>query len=254
MKTISLITAGRTDYLSRVIASWYNVKGFDKYKLLAFIEPTASANTELLMLTEAANLFKDASIQINSCRMGASPNTLQALKAGLDQCDGFHIHSENDIVLAPDILDFMEWAAANYKDDKKLFQATAYCGNNDRRHDSDWFKVVRKCKFGPLFWGTWTDRLKEITDYGFQHWNNPGDHGNWDVDTNHIIRNNRDSIWPLVSRCIHIGLEGGVHSQGDPGSVQYNKSDITKRRWAVNVIRQSIYTDFTQTEDYFYED
>jgi hypothetical protein len=253
MKTISIVTSGRPQYLSQVVDSWTRVKGFNNYKLIAFIEPGPYAEIESNLFREVAGFFKDASITINQQLMGLSPNTLQGLKAGLEQCDGFHIHTEDDILLAPDVLDFMEWADANYKDDKQLFQATAYCANNNKNNDSDWFKVVRKCKFGPLCWGTWTDRLHEIVDYGERYWNVPGVQGEWDVDTNHRVRNNRDSIWPLVSRSLHIGLVG-LHSQGPPGSKQYNASDITKRKWAINIPRQSIYTNFTQTEDYFYDD
>lgn len=208
-KIITLCFWKRPDYATAVLESLRKCKGIENYKLLIHLD--GCGNPEMPYVACAVD-FCERIIVKRADHLGCNDMTRIALHHGFSHSD-YVIHVEEDVVLAPDALQYFEWAE-RFVTDANIFTASGW------RHPSGWLPESRKpydsemggeARIEPFFtcwgWATWSDRWKEMDT----HWTTGTDLSlSWDIAISGT-RGNRCEVHPMISRAMNIGEHGGVH-------------------------------------------
>lgn len=195
-KIITMTAWRRPDYTKQVIENLKRCIGFEEYTLLPTIEP---GYPEIL---KAFDGLYNCEVIVNDQRLGCTENTLKALQRGFNISD-FVIHMEDDTVPGIDSLKYFEWIYKTYKDDKKIFTASAF-NRISKINPKNYFTVYRCHYFTGWMWSTWIDRFEEM----IKEWNFP-----WDVNINKNLRGNRYEICPSLPRSQNIGEHLGTYTR-----------------------------------------
>lgn len=126
--------------------------------------------------------------------------TLYALALGFATAD-FVAHLEEDCIPSPDWLEFMAAMAARYRGDPTVFTVSGWWGGAPDPL-RDLYRTGLDPWFVPWGWGTWADRFAEMR----AQWDLDG--GQWDIRVNEIVRGDRLTAFPAVSRIRDIGEQG----------------------------------------------
>lgn len=225
MKTISVTTFRRPQYLRQVFEKLNVCTGIKNYTLFIQCEP----NPDVKHLVENFNFIPKTNIRFNSRLFGCKSNNLSVLEWAFEYTD-YNIHVEDDILLAKDALTYFEYCN-KYKEDKEVFTITGYNRDVTKQH----YQVVKEKWFVPWGWATWKDRFEEIKGIKKIH-----DEYTWDDQINRNIRKDRYLVKPLLARCQNIGAYGGSH--------------IPSPQWHINNQYNSFWRDaITVGEGNFYE-
>ena len=207
MKTLSVSLYNRPVYTERLLKALDECTGIDEYKIIICCEPGFKEVEQL------ASKFRPSQTEltINTRKLGCNTNIFQCLAMGFSVSD-YHIHFEDDTIPGKDCLNYFEWASDKYINDQYIFTVCGYVNsNNITEHyypkNTDVGKVSRRNWFTPWGWATWKDRFDDMRNI----WDFQGVNGSWDATINHIARNNRNEIFPTVSRIQNIGGELGTH-------------------------------------------
>lgn len=214
-KVVTLIFWKRPQYAQRVLEHLSRCKGIENYELIIQID--GPPNSKIHHLCAAIN-FAQKDIQFSHANMGCNVTTKKVLHRGFERSD-YVIHVEEDVILAPDALQFFEWAK-QFGSEKDLLNIAAL------RHPNGWLrehgafpngqqiecKVQREGGFSCWGWATWKDRWIEME----KRWTTGTDRAlSWDIVIDSLRREwNKCQLMPHVSRVLNIGAEGGVH-RGD---------------------------------------
>lgn len=147
----------RPDYTRRSLAALAKCEGIAQCTLVLHAEP---GNDEVVDLLNAVD-FCERRVVVNPERIKADPNTVGALDHGFTLSD-FAIHVEDDILLAPDALDYFWWARAFYHHDQKVGSISGYNRNADAPHPAYYHDVRRLSWFHPWGVGLWRDRYAKV--------------------------------------------------------------------------------------------
>jgi hypothetical protein len=214
-KVITLLFWNRPQYVRMVLDYLSNCIGIGDYHLAIILDgPT---HPEIRKICSGIKFARCEVHPINR-HVGCNGATRIALNRGFELSD-YVIHVEDDILLAPDALQYFEWAR-QFGGDKKLMTIGAI------RHPTGWLlehgpfpvgqeierKVKRDGGFGVWGWATWKDRWLEFNKI----WSTESDIAlSWDTRLSRY-RNERKlaQLVPLVSRVVNCGAIGGVH-RGD---------------------------------------
>jgi hypothetical protein len=216
-KVITFSACKRAWEARDTLAALGNCHGADQYKLIAVIDRMQDGylNEEVLSIIQTQAWPRDIKIAALQQHGGANGCIKTALSLGFQESD-YVIHIEDDVMVAPDTLQWFEHAK-QFSSDKSIFTVTAW------RHPDGWlpesgrahpeeedFAYRREQYFTCWGWATWKDRWQEMeTD-----WTTVDDHTlSWDVKVEQI-RNGRVQLCPLISRAENIGTYSGTH-RGD---------------------------------------
>lgn len=97
---------------------------------------------------------------LNPERIGITENTRQAMSAAFADKADFVLHIEDDVILMPTALNFIKWAAAEFKDDQTI--GTTSCHSLNRFNNPGDVAIQRW--FGCYSWGTWRDRFESMQE------------------------------------------------------------------------------------------
>lgn len=205
MKTISLTLWNRYEYTKKVFNALLENPEIKDYLVLMFIEPGCQEVIDLAQ--NFLGQHPNTEIIVNQERLGCQKNIYQAVSVGFERSD-FHIHLEDDILPAKDMLRYFEWAKERYKENKNIFTVTAF----NRILLTEYCQLKKKLKlctevkrrqwFHPWGWATWKDRWEEIkAGWCFV---DPG----WGPTLNKKTRKDRYEIFPTLARCQNIGSVG----------------------------------------------
>jgi len=135
----------------------------------------------------------------------------------------FLVFGEEDVVVSDDVLEYMAWAAAEFKDDRVLcVLAHSRGGQGWDRHepaqdaDADQQAVRLRPYFNAWCWGTWRDRWEAVLEPTWD-WDcssgGPMDSGyDWNIAARVIPCHDLLAAVPEASRSQNIGLHEGVYS------------------------------------------
>jgi hypothetical protein len=223
---ITACVFSRPDVYSQTLESYKTVRGMRDIlympifefgydpKCLEVLEKAMCSNTGWLV---AEPIFNDR-------RLGVDHNTWNALRLGFEVAETV-IHAEDDILWAPDALEFFQWGLNNYKKDRSVFSIGAHNGDGrggEKVSESLYYSVLREQWFTPWGWATWEDRAGDILS------TNPlANQAGWDHTMNHVVRNGRSLVRPHYSRTKHIGITG-VHVNGEA----WAHDEAGNRDWA----------------------
>ncbi len=150
----------RPDYTAQVLESLSRCQGVEKWLFLPHVEP---GDDRVITMIKQFRACESRPV-FNEARLGLNKNSQAAMREAYVHLSHFNVHIEDDTVLSPDYLQFMEWAAETYKDDDKIFSVGAYNELDSPPPESEWFDVKRRDWFTCWGWGTWRKNLNRILD------------------------------------------------------------------------------------------
>jgi hypothetical protein len=112
----------RPDYTAQVLDSLSRCEGVDRWLFLPHVEP---GNERVETMIKQFSACESRPV-FNETRLGLNKNSQAALQHAQRSCSHFNVHIEDDTVLSPDFLQYMEWACKTYKDDNKIFSVSGY--------------------------------------------------------------------------------------------------------------------------------
>lgn len=188
--------------------------------LYAGIEPGNTETQELIFKHHSLG-----AVMLNSERLGITENTRQAMSAAFSDQADFVIHVEDDVILMPTALDFIRWAAAEFKNDQTIGTTSCHSLN----HFKDPGAVAIQRWFGCYSWGTWRDRFESMQS-------------SWCGDERAYTRSiagwqlrcSKRQIYPIASLSMNIGWgsKDGMNSNNYAAPMQYcyESTEIPKYR------------------------
>jgi hypothetical protein len=216
-----LLTAfDRPRYLAPVLASWAAVRGLQRWHLRVAVEPSAARDEVVDLVAAFVRRTGHPSVEVvlNETRLGVLENPYAHLDALFRAGHGFVVRTEDDLVVADDVLELFAHVARSYADQPSL--ATAHAFSPDPAGPGA-EELVRTSAFCPWVWGTWRDRWLDVVgptwDRDYSTYNvSPGFETGWDwnLDTRVFPARGLGAVAPRVSRVRNIG-EVGEHGTPD---------------------------------------
>lgn len=241
---LTMTVANRPHYLKESLASLAQVRGIKTVEMVFACEPLLNPKTshEVFGLINSFDATKDVTIIMNdheACDQQGekywSRNAFNGLQAAFLH-DDFVVHLDDDVLLAPDTLEFLEWTRETYKNDPTVFTVSPWNHPTETRKNFNWFsffwptssfnQVFRFGWFTPQCFGTWKNRWEEMKNF----WDFRDATGGYDFNINHYLRGDRVEIRPVISRVRNIGRHG-VHCV-DP--VWFDQR-LEQKLWAGNL-------------------
>ena len=212
---IVLTAYNRPEYLAETLASWKNVRGIEARNIDIFLEPSpVKYEMERVAWDSGLNVV----IHHNPVKHGVLHNPWEALEWSftnqLFPAD-FTILAEEDVVVSSDVLEYFDLACSMYGPEGAL----GVCSYTANLGD-DMFHVKLAESFEVLTWGTWSEswfsHIRDTWDHDYStNSGTPGQNAGWDHNLNRLSRTVKPFVHPDVSRCKHIGRNGGVHMTAD---------------------------------------
>lgn len=214
-----LLTAyDRADLLVDVVETWARVPELRSWHVRVAAEPSPRLEVVLAAVRPLQRAGADVDVVVNTRRLGVAENPYRHLSALFDDGYGFVARTEDDLLVADDVLRLIEWCAGTYAADAGV---AAVCAYSRAPAGADPAAVVRSTDFTPWLWGTWSDRWAETIgptwDRDYSTWNvSPGYESGWDWNLNTRVLPARGLrvVAPSASRVQNIGVHG-VHGTAD---------------------------------------
>jgi len=222
----------RPDYFSQVLKSLEDADGIEDYFVLISLDGGYEEEQDNMV-----EILKQCSLNyeviIHKENLGCAGNTGFILSEGFKRADRV-IHFEDDTVLHPDCLRFLEHNLDKYEDNDDIFSITSYTNSqwNDICLDGDWLEpqlVGIRDRFTCQGWATWKRVWEEIDVWfgvtfkdtmpnpipqGDEFLNHVelDDKGSWAHPMAHYWRNGRYEIAPHTSFLQNIGKDDGLNT------------------------------------------
>lgn len=200
-------------YLQQSLLSWSKVRGVELVDFTVFIEDSP---LQSVLAKTVRETLPHAKVELNSVRYGVLENPYRAFTCAFSRPgypDDFVILAEEDVVVSTDVLEYFEWAAAEFEYDQSALGVCAF--SRRPRAEVRVEEVALLPDFCPLVWGTWRDRwfntLQPTWDHDYTSGPTPGVQQGWDWNINVRVRGDRGFVFPSQSRSDHIGRIGGAH-------------------------------------------
>lgn len=218
MKIITMTLYNRPNYTSQVLHSLEKCDGIKEYMILPSIEPV---NKEVIKLGTTISFTKSLPL-VHKTKQGCGKNTFLAMKRGFEISD-FVLHIEDDTVLAPDSLRYIEHCRRLFEGNPAVFDISLCSRVIDWTQD-DFYKLKRRNWFTPWGWATWKYRWKELEE----KWDFDDSKGGWDINIGKNVIGRRLEIFPTVSRTQNIGALNGTHVP----SAEWHRKNHFIEKWA----------------------
>jgi glycosyltransferase involved in cell wall biosynthesis len=203
----------RPEYLQRCLAAIFGMKGIEAIKTPICVAvdklPDGTYNEAVLAV---AKRF-ECPLILSEAKQGCNGTIKSALVHAWSGNPDFVLLIEDDIIVSPDALMYVQWAAKEYKDDPSV-RTIGLWGHNkgyqpwQALSPKEAGKVMRQQYFTCWGWGTWRSRWEEM----LQTWTTGDDSHDtsWDVIMSSHL-NGRDEILPSIARAYNCGEIGGTH-------------------------------------------
>lgn len=212
----------RPDYTWQALDALRTCRGIADCVLFPTVEPGCD---EVRALVEAVN-FVECRPVFNRERLGCNANTRLAWSRGFDAAD-YTVLIEEDVVLAPDALEFHQWARDRYRGDRGVLSVTAYHRRQEECPPELLHSVSRRPWFHGWGAGLWADRWPLVRDcFGG---------GSWDEAVmNRGAGGGLVEVFPLLSRCQNVGLVTSVQ-QGAQFTPEWYAENHRLKHWAGDI-------------------
>jgi hypothetical protein len=199
----------RPEYTRRSLEALSRCVGIEQCLLMPRVEPGCP---EVEALVRAVD-FCECRPAWNPARLGVNRNTYAALEGGFALAD-FVVHVEDDVLLAPDALDYFWHARAAYHHDHEVFSVAAYHRVAAPLHLFSFHALGRRRWFHPWGWGTWRNRWDEVRGGLGRALGGPVTWDTW-LGRNVVAPDEgpgRREVYPVLSRAQNIGLVSSIHA------------------------------------------
>ena len=209
MRSALLLTVfDRVDLLGPVLEHWRRVPELADWHLRVAVEPSPAREAVL----EALRALPDADVVVNEARLGVAENPYRHLGALFGAGYDFVARTEDDLLVADDVLRLLEWSAGTFAREEGI---GCVCAFSREPAGADPSVLRRTAAFTPWLWGTWRDRWDGVIgptwDRDYSTWNDsPGFESGWDwnLNTRVLPAHGLTTIAPLASRVQNIGVVG----------------------------------------------
>lgn len=225
---ITTLHYNRPDCTRRCLEALSRCRGIEDCRLIAHTDGGPNRSQEVADLLQQRP-FCDTQVCFHPDHLGFDQATFQTLRDGFVDAD-FVVHIEDDILLAPDALEWFAWARDRYRDDQTVLSVSGLNREDappDRHHAAS-----RRPWFAPWSWATWADRwsvLREVI--GKVTPGAPGYVG-WDTAVlNHRNATGQCEVFPVLGRAQNIGSVSSIHSP-DWFTPEWHHANHHVEKWA----------------------
>jgi hypothetical protein len=215
---IAIPIYNRPRYFLQTLDALSKCNGIEKYLIVVSAEPLCREVIDMALNIKFASRF----VVVNAEKIGCSANVYNALSTGFKASD-YVICVEDDVLLAPDTLQYFEWCKDRFRNDPEIYTIGCYIRNPGPCVESNMY-VCKRCPwFIAWGWATWRNRweepggMRDDWDFNYQH-------EGWDININHRLRRDRQEIYPVLSRSQNIGTVG-VHVPSPEWHAQHQHSE-----------------------------
>jgi hypothetical protein len=228
---VALPAYRRPYYLEPVLNSWAAADGIGDMRFLLIALAMSPRYQEQLELIEYMRERIACPIKVVRQSPAAEKNNPSrafgelAHEAFTDPEVGFLVVGEEDVQVSSDVLTYMTWAEATFRDDPQVLTVLAHSKNGQgwdlpllaADHNADQETVRLRRYFNPWCWGTWRDRWETILEREWDWEINSGGPMNsgydWNVQQRILPSHKMKSVVPDASRSQNIGREEGWASK-----------------------------------------
>jgi len=186
----------RPSYLEQTLASWMKVRG--EWDIYMRIEPNGHGSY-------AVATSYGLEPVVNRVRRGVLSNIWYTADDLFNDGADFVIFAEDDVLVSDDIVEMMEFGAANYRDDPNVLGVCSTQRWVKPTPEQEWTMRLRN-HFAAPSWGTWADRWYDLLR---DDWDHDYTHNGWDWQVGRMVLDDgyRFAV-PDFCRCQHIGMVG----------------------------------------------
>lgn len=242
-KTIVMPVYRRPAYTKQALDALATCDGIDDYVIIFSIDGNSCEVREVIeefCLHDKVYFQGPNKGHEGNDRYGANANVLQALNLGFELTD-FVILVEDDVILSPDALKFLQWGNREFGSNSTITAISAYNRNNKEFDDVN--RAVMKKGFCPWGIGIWKNRFTNIEfdcDSLIA----------WDTQIKNQTKG-KYIVQPLVGRCQNIGAENGAYVS----SSTWHSKNIYSPYWIMNnSARQNSYNYYLDDMHKYYLD
>jgi hypothetical protein len=225
LKTALMITAkNRPQYFRQTLTSWALAE--DVNILDDLVIALGRSSVELQQRTLVKEIAPGARIWLDSDRAAMSNGMHRAIGETASRVfaalkSDFLIFGEEDVVVSSDMVQYMRWAAEQFKNDPQVLIVNGHSKSGQgwdpkevpQDEDANQEAVRILPYMNAWVWGTWRDRWEKILEPNWDYECNSGgmmDSGyDWNIATRIMPAGNYLGVVPEASRSQNIGQEGG---------------------------------------------
>jgi hypothetical protein len=216
----------RPYYLERVLDSWSRALGVSQLRRIVIaLGPSDRMQQQYEVVEKAQAKFAlPLDVEVQSGAASASPGMHRAYGEGANIIFGydkdldFLVFGEEDIIVSDDVLLYMDWCRAEFRNDPGKLIACASGATKDEDADQE-AVTSRSDLFSPWVWGTWRGRWESVLEPNWdwdQNSGGPADSGFDHNITNRIMpRFGVSCLYPSASRSQNIGQQEGFYAPSD---------------------------------------
>jgi len=210
----------RLQYLRESLTALTRTIGVEDSTIIFTVEPNYAKDECINIIADCKSFFKCVKVIINDEVKGIAENTFLALSKGFELADRV-ICIEEDVLVSKDCLVFFNTMLDKFDDDKLICAINGSALNGRQIKPGAANKIAIRKQFAPLGWAIWRDRWEEVkrtfcTDYR-----------GWDFSFQTWRRNNDlKVVFPLLSRCLHIGTHGEHNKPGKVSEMIYRETEF----------------------------
>ena len=257
MMNIVLFGYRRPEHIRRVLLSIVNNECKEKH-LFCYVD---GEDTENVVVCDIIKSFKDdfASLELN--RAGKRLGLRAAVEGGLNNFFSQHYEGtilEDDIVVSPHYLQYMEDGLSIYRNDKRVFSISSFM-QPFLSGEPDTFLLPRGSSWG---WSTWADRwklydadvdvrlIKRLAsrfDFGKMEFSKAfDDRPLWAIRWYYTqFKHHGLSLFPTYSMSANLGMDGTGDNRDDRGFIQsiYNLPMEVSLKKSLDLYRYAEYLE-----------
>ena len=156
-----------------ITALLYNEQAKDS-DLFIFVDGARNGNKDDRMKIEEIRTiidgimgFRSITVKFSEFNKGLGPSIISGVSDVLSRYDRV-IVLEDDLIVQPNFLNFMNKALERYRNDKEVWSVCGYTNKVSfpKEYDKDAYFCTRSSSWG---WGTWSDRWQSV-DWTFSNW------------------------------------------------------------------------------------
>lgn len=237
-KAVVIVSYDRTEYFRQTLESWLTVRGKENYTFFFSLDYSEKTGQML----DVINWFQTTSgvsidVEVNIPKLGVGFNHQRAIQKAFDKENAIVIVAEDDVIVSNDILEYYEYAFGNlYESDILMI-----CGHSHDDPGKSDNIIFKRQYYNPLSWAISKDKWDTVLKDEWSVEPFELEEGlivegfDFTIDRRVLKQYEMSCIFPLRTRCKHVGIIGVHSNQENYYDNPYFIKDIPKTTaWIVD--------------------